>query len=369
MRGTVIQRGPNSWSAVVYQAGKQKWLSAKSESEAWRKLYEYETGIYIDPSKMTLEVYLDFWLADRQRDWSTETYRTYSAYLKNHVNTEIGAIKLDKLVPLQIRQTYIKMLDKELSPSTIKTIHQILSSALNRAVKWDMLQRNPCKAVDPPRQKKSKPELLTPDQLKQVLQLLNGKGLYMPVLLASVTGARRGELCALEWTDIDLDKHFIHIYKAAKRGEGKKEIIISTTKQDRERYVAITPGTVSALKKHKARQSENRLFYGQKYQENNLVCCKMDGRLWVPNLLSMSWWRFVQKHELPDVTFHSLRHFHGSMLLAGGTNIKTISDRLGHSSIKITSDIYLHTDMGLQKEAIANLDTLLSLPISKSLAD
>lgn len=165
MRGH-IRKYRGRWAGVVELGrdpvtGKrrQKWVYADSEQECQRKvnklIYEIQTGIYVEPSKLNVKEYLDMWLKNYAKsNVAPSTYRSYKEIIGNHISPKIGNIELSKLKPFEIQQMYTKLSETHLSSTTVLYIHRILHKALGQAVKWDMVRDNPASRVDPPKKRK-----------------------------------------------------------------------------------------------------------------------------------------------------------------------------------------------------------------------
>jgi integrase len=171
------------------------------------------------------------------------------------------------------------------------------------------------------------------------------------VNLALATGARRGELLALRWSDVDLDNGTIRIHRSVE--ETKKGLRVKDPKTKRsKRTVTLHPGAVDMLRAHKVEQMELRLKLGQGKDDDALLFPSIvTGGLRSPHSISRAWRMFLKGHKLPQVSFHALRHTHASLLIADGVPIPTVSARLGHSKSSITLDVYTHLLPGADQQA------------------
>ncbi len=221
-----------------------------------------------------------------------------------------------------------------------------------------MIARNPADAAKPPRKVKHEINFLPVEDANKIINLFKGTYMYMPVFLAVTLGARRAEILALRWSDIDFKNNTVNIgrglYVTREQGLFFKELKNKTSK----RSVAISPEVVKVLKSHEKAQKKNRLALGDKYQKNDLICCLQDGGPLHPATVSKRFQEIVCKAGF-NVTFHGLRHAHASYLLKQGIHPKVVSERLGHSNISMTMDLYSHIAPTLQAEAADKLDKLL----------
>jgi integrase len=225
MTGSLKKRSQGSWSIVLYLGrdpvtGKkrQKWHTfvgnkKKAHAELTRLLYELNTGAYVEPTKLTLKDYLERWLSDYAKtNVSGKTYERYEEIIRKHLVPALGGTPLSNLRPLHIQGYYAHALQTGkkrgeavtgLSAQTVLHHHRILREALGRAVKWQLLVRNPADAVEPPKPPRREMRAINEAQTAWLLEVARGTRLYVPVLLAVTSGMRRGEFLALRWPDVD----------------------------------------------------------------------------------------------------------------------------------------------------------------------
>lgn len=369
MRGHIRKRG-KKWCAIIDVGNdpvtgkrKQKWLSGfKTKKEAEVALAEfiqqYNSGSYIDNKGITVSDYLDKWFHDYvEIKLAPRTQSRYLEIINNYFIPEFGHMKLSDLRPFHIQDHYSKAIDK-LSPSTVLYHHRVLHKALKMAVKWQYLMHNPADNVEPPSAKRKDFTVLSTEQIDTLLQYLKEKNhvLYIPIVLAIMTGMRRGEICGLQWQDVDLDSGLIQIKHQLQRING--ELILRETKTaGSRRPIALDDITISLLKAHRQQQRENRILFGPAYQIDNFnyVCTWPDGKLIDPDYISHAFPKILETLNLPSIRFHDLRHTSATMLLKAGINPKVVSERLGHTDIRITLNTYSHVLPNMQKEAAEKL--------------
>jgi integrase len=213
---------------------------------------------------------------------------------------------------------------------------------LQRAVESETLSRNVASAVRPPKIEGREVEMLTAEQINDVLAKLEDHALYPIVALALATGMRRGELLALRWEDVDLDVSTLKVERSLEESNRGLRFKAPKTKHGR-RAIPLPPTAVEVLRAHRLRQLELRVALGQgKPEPGALVFCTVEGAPLAPDDLSRDWWRLTLTRKLPRVSFHSLRHSHASALIAAGLDVLTISRRLGHGSPVVTLGVYGH---------------------------
>ena len=378
MKGHIVKRGARSWGLVV-SLGKgadgkygQKWYTVKgSKADAQRELRtilkQLDEGAYVSPHRQTVEDFLHDWLAFVEQHIDSRTFIGYEDICTRHLIPGLGHIELMKLSPQQIDRFYADSLRSGrldgkggLSLRTVLHHHRVLSQALQRAVTWRLLTRNPAHAAEPPKPPKKEFRTLDGKQTAELLEAAGGLYLYPPVMLAVTTGLRRGEVLGLKWSDIDLDKDepALQVRRSVGQVKGKVSIKPPKTKKSR-RTVILLNVTVRELKKHRLSQKKARLQIGPGYNADNWVFPTPFGELWKPDTLTATFRRFINKNELGPLRFQDLRHTHATLLLSDGVFAKVVSERLGHASVGITLDTYAHVLPGMQAEAAQRLDSIM----------
>lgn len=381
MKGHLRERTKGHWWAVVDigedpETGKrrQKWhkLTAatkkKAQDELNKLLTEMATGAYVAPSALTVGEYLARWLEGYAKpNVAAQTYQRYEVIIRLHLTPALGAIKLSKLHPMDIQRCHAEALEsgrkdgrgQALSARTVTHHHRVLREALEQAVRWQILPRNPADSVQPPRPVDREMQTLTAPQVDALLRAAEGTRFQLPILLAVGTGMRRGEVLALRWQDVDLVAGALAVrrsmertkaglgFKAPKTGKGTRTITLPAV-------------VVQALRRHLGEQARERELLGPDYADGDLVCARPDGLPISPDNLSRDFTTLLKRHGMPAIRFHDLRHTHATLLLQGGINPKVISERLGHSTVRITLDVYAHVMPSMQEEAARRFDGILS---------
>lgn len=380
VRGHIRPRGKDTW-VIVVDVGKdpatgkrkQKWLTVKgTKRDADRKLAELlndlNKGSYVEPPKITVGQYLDRWLEDYARaNTSQRTFERYAEIVRLHLKPALGGLQLSQLRPLHLQQYYTTALREGrkdgkpggLSPRTVLHHHRVLHEALDQAVRWQLLARNPADAVEPPRPERHEMQVLTAEQVRLLLEAAQDTPWYVPVLLAVTTGMRRGEILGLRWSDVDLEAGVVSVRQTLQTSR-ELGLAFKEPKTDKSRRSLPVPAyVVEVLREHRKRQVEERLAAGPRYQDHGLVVSAPDGTPIHPDSFSKAFARIARKAGVPATRLHDSRHTHASLLLAQGVHPKIVSERLGHSGIGITLDTYSHLLPGLQEEAVRRLgDTL-----------
>lgn len=377
MKDGVIKRG-SKWAAVIELPRtadgrrKKRWLSGfatRKEAAAARarELSNLERGIDLDPGKLTVGELLTRWLENVQRSVGTRTHERYKSIVTHHLIPTLGAIPLSKLRALHIESAIGKWTTgarhdrKKGTLSSRSVAHNLdtLKNALRQAVKWDLIARNPVDAVNPPKLERRETSIVGAEGFAALAAFAQGTELEAPIVVALGTGLRRGELLGLRWTDVDLDDARLTVQRSLERVNGiirEKE-----TKTARSRRTLPLPKfVVRALRQHRLAQKQRLLALGVgNLGPGGYVFDAGDGSPRNPGAFSLAFYRLMRRSKLPLIRFHDLRHSYGSLGLASGTDLKTISASLGHSTIATTANIYLHVVDSLQREAADRMDVIL----------
>lgn len=237
--------------------------------------------------------------------------------------------------------------------------HRVLHRALEQAVRWQLIPRNPADAVEPPRARRPEIQALTEDQVRAMLEAAKGTRYYTLLLLAVATGMRRGELLALRWQDVDLKAGRITVCRSLQYTKERGIFFKEPKNPGSRRTVEISPPVVEALRRHRKEQAGQKLALAPLYEDQDLVFEQGNGRPLFPDTITAWFPRVMERAGLPRVSFHALRHTHVTLLLKAGVPVRVVSDRVGHARVRITLDTYSHVLPGMQKDAAAKLDGIL----------
>ena len=374
MKGTITRRGKCSWRLkfdvgrdasgkrqIRYQTVRGKRQDA--EKELTKQLSAFHDGMLVDPSKKTVAEYLRAWLD--VANVTPKTLERYQQLVEQQIIPHLGHIALQKLRPAQVEEWHSKLAKsggkggKPLAARTVGHAHRVLHKALARATATELVSRNVATAIKPPKVASSEIEILEPAQIAEVLTKLKGHDFYTIAALALGSGLRRGELLALRWSDVDLDRATLRVERSLE--ETKAGLRFKTPKTEHgRRTVSLPANAVDALRAHRRQQLELRLAIGAgKDTPDALVFSTLEAKPLSPDNLSRDWRRVVNVRRLPSVTFHALRHSHASLLIAQGVDILTVSRRLGHGSPTVTLTVYAHLIEKVDTKAAAAIEAAL----------
>jgi integrase len=233
-----------------------------------------------------------------------------------------------------------------------------------RAVEQQVLARNPADAFKKRLPKVERREMMTlsPSQSARLLAAIKHTRIYWPVLLALATGMRRGEVFALRWKNVDLDRASLRVMESLE--QTKAGIRFKAPKTDRTRAITLPVFAVEELRRLKREQAEKLLMLGVRQTGETLVCARSDGEPLQPQSLTHQFTRLIGRmKDLPRIRFHDLRHSHATQLLLAGVHPKIAQERLGHATITTTLDLYSHVTQTMQTDAAQKLDALFKTAI------
>lgn len=380
--GTVTRRPDGKWMAQASigrdpATGKTrrvtKYFKTRKEAAAWLAEMQHRknTGTLTEPSRLTLGEwlprYLEVYVKPKVRPSS---YANYHDVARRHILPALGSIPLQGLQTHTIQEFYNERAERgrqdggPLSPRMVHLIHQVLNGCLKQAVRERLLTVNPAEYTTRPGLKYREMTPLTPEEVNAYLEAAKGERLYAAFLLELTTGLRRGELLALKWDDFDPDKGTLTVRRTLARvrlvDKGGSELRFSEPKTESgKRTIPLLPEVIRELKAHKARQNEERLFFGQAYTDLGLMFPTPLGTPLEPRNFHRKHTEILRKAGLRHVRLHDLRHTFATILLQEGENPENLRDLLGHSKTSTTLDLYCHSNMEGKERAVARLKGLI----------
>lgn len=282
---------------------------------------------------------------------------------------ENSAKRISKALHVEFNDLFAKAPGSDkLSAETIRHYHRFISAVLGTAVYWQVIPANPCSRVKPPKAEKKEAHYLDEKEAAYMLQLLEKEDIRYRTMITLLlyTGMRRGEICGLEWDDLDFERNLIHIQRTSQY-TAEKGIFTDETKNKSSARVIKAPSTaMELLRTFKAWQAEERLKLGDKWKNSGRIFTTWDGNPIHPDTVTGWFHDFAQRNDLPPVSIHSLRHTNATLLIASGVNIRTVSSRLGHSQTSTTTNIYSHAIRSADEAAAEVLEDILTPTKRKS---
>ncbi len=373
MRGTITRRGKKSWR-IKYDLPRDpetqerriayktvKGTRKEAEKEKRRLMTAVDKGVHVDPSALTVAAYMDQWLADvAPASVSPKSLEQYRSLSRIQIKPHLGTLQLQKLRPADIAAWHQALGKTGISVRSIQHAHGVLRTALAHAAAVEILERNVATFIRPPKTVRTEVEILNAEQIADALRKLEGHPIYPIAAVAIGTGARRGEIAALRWSDIDLDAATVRIERSLEQVKGSVRVKSPKTAAGR-RTVSLPAFAVDALRDHRRQTLELRLRLGIGALPGDApVFGNIEGNTITPFYITTSWRRAVRSRGLPKITFHSLRHSHASALIAAGVDVVTVSKRLGHASPALTLSTYSHLFTNSDDKAAAAIDAALS---------
>lgn len=372
MAGQIIKRG-DTWLIRAFlgrdQKGKRKFQNKtvkgtkKDAQKALNSmLRDADLGLLGNSQRQTLNEYLDIWLETIAKPrLHNRTFKDYGDLLRRYVRESLGNIKLSELKAVHIQKLYGEMLERGLSPRIVRYTHATLSSALKEAVKLDILPRSVATLVQLPKKIQKEMDVLSKDESILFLQTLEGERFETLFSFALASGMRCQEYLGLQWKDINFEQGTATVQRAVvwHRTGGGWEFSQPKTAKSR-RTIPLPSSVMKELRRHRIRQNEERLKLGAAWHQNDLVFPSEIGTPLNPPNVTRHFKRILKKAEIrTSIRLYDLRHTTATLLLQAGINPKIVSERLGHSTIVLTLDVYSHVLPNMQRDASDQLEQML----------
>jgi integrase len=361
--GTICKRADGRWMAAAMINGKREYFYGKTQGEVKGKLDEAleqsRKGIFVKTTKITFEEWLYFWLNEIVKSQVRPTsYNFYEYIIRVHIIPQLGNIPLSKITTELLDQFYNQKRQEKrlkikadilLSRKTVSDIRKVIGMALKKAVAKKKIPFDPNQYTESIGKENPEVEYLTLEEIADFLEKISDDYWYPAYVTALGTGLRVGELAALQWKHIDIASGFLKVEQSAvkvnnyKSGGQKQSVTIQQPKT--KKSIRKVPLPLDVIRVLRTLQAKQREFKGNviDISGEEFVFSWPDGKMVTPSYLSKHFKRLATKHKLnKNIHFHCLRHSYASMLLANGEEMKIVQENLGHSDIRITSNIYTH---------------------------
>ena len=362
--GTIRQRSDGRWEGrYVGTDGKQHSVYGRTKTacrEALkRKQAEVTTGIWLEPSKITVADWLDTWLEHYCAHIKVTTLANYKRFVRSYFKPSLGKLKLEKLKAAHIQTMFNSM---KLATSSKASIRVALSSALGCAVRFDLIRENPCEKVKLGKASYRQMNIIDRQQFPAFIEAARRETHGDALTLLLMTGIRSGELRGLRWSDFDADAATLTV--SQQLAFDGKSMIAQTPKSGKSRTIVLIPDAVELLKRHRLEQAKQRLARGYDWIETDLtrdlIFRKSTGAAYARTTLIGPAARVGEALGLPDLHPHDLRHSYAVAALRAGADVKTVQHNLGHASAKMTMDVYAAYTTDAAQTAAARLSAYWS---------
>lgn len=362
-------KGGTRWRVRVTERGKTKaWVfTTKQGAAAHLRAVQQQRAeglavLTMSPGRK-LNAWLDEWLIS-VRLGHPRTARTYESWAR-HIRAGLGDYQLRELSASVLLQFFASGLSPKLAPESRRHVYQVLSAALNSAVRRGLIGRNPLADVPKPPGAELERPTLTVDECKRLLDVSAEDGLGALVLLALHTGARQGELLALTWDDIDFDEGTMSITKSLKEVRGAGLQAGPTKTRNGRRVIGLAPDIVEEIRRHRTRQSEERLSAHGNWSGDLVFTTAAGTPISRSNFTRRYWHPLLSRAALPPIHFHDLRHTAALLMMRNG-QLVAVSRRLGHSSTAVTTELYGHATRIDDDQIVHGVAATLARPVYSS---
>ncbi len=359
--GTIEQRANGTFRAVVMIAG--KWHSGefktKRDAQRWLRglAADADRGVLPPAEKLTLTEFFARWLdQDVRHTCKPRTHESYSSTARLYILPTLGKLQVAKIRSEQLQKLYSQLIDKGLSPKTVRIVHGTIRSALAKAVIWKLIHQNVAVVVKAPRVKRAEIAFLNDIEAKQLLAVVRGDRWEGLIGVALGSGMRQGEMLGLKWSDINFDANTVRI----ERQLGRDGVLVELKGDARRRTISLPKFTMESLLAYRLIQDQWRKLQGGKYNDQGLIFTTETGRHLNWRNVTRAFKSLLKRGALPNIPFHGMRHTNATLLLLKGVHPKVVQVRLGHSSISITLDIYSHFIPDMDTDAVAKLNAALT---------
>lgn len=331
-----IGRDENGKRAQHYRGG---FTTKKAAEEGLRQFQNrLSSGFLPEAETLTLLAYMARWLEHHATQVEAKTWRRYSTLSRLYLVPRLGSMQLAKIRPGHI-QACLDAIER--SPRTVQQARAVASKAFRQAVAWELIPSNPVAATRAPKAERPDLDVPTVDRARELMAAAVGTQWEMPIFLASITGGRRGEVLAIGWEHLDMERGRVRIVRSLERLDGEYRFKEPKTKRSR-REVALPAFAVDRLRRWKVEQNQRRLVAGPAWHDLGLICDRGDGQPVNPDSFSKAFKAMSQQAGSPNARLHDLRHAAATLMMEAGVHPSVVSRSLGHASEAFTMSVYGH---------------------------
>lgn len=373
--GTIYKRDDGRWEgkySVPAADGSGKYVRksvyGKTQEEVRKKITEVtaeiDDGTYVAPSQYRLSEWLENWLEVYVKHSVKDfTLDSYTNICHKYINPALGNVKLKELRTQQIQKFYNDLIEKNLSAKTVKNIHGVFHRALEQAFVVGEIKVNPSDKCLLPKVTRRKIEPLESDEVSKFLSAIKGHKYEAVYFVTLFTGLRQGEVLGLSWDCVDFENGMLLINKQLKRRNHHKgaDYHLDSTKNGKERLIAVAPAVMDMLLKQKTWQEECAENAGSGWSnEWNLVFTNELGEHLNHPTVYNNYKRVVKALGIENKRFHDLRHTYAVASLESGDDIKTVQEQMGHSAASFTLDVYGHVSRQMKMRSAQNMQQYIN---------
>lgn len=371
-RGQMIPRGDRKWLLRVFLGrdgeGKKKYASkiilgttAQARQELTKFLRDSDTHSVVQTSKHTLASFVQDWYATKVKIRES-TLNGYKTHLDLYILPHLGQLRLVELTSTRVQAAYNALIEQKLSPRTIEYAHTVLHQVLEKAIELGFLLRNPTTHTERPDKVERDLTILSPQQMVALFKSEQGKRLHTLWLLMLNTGLRPGEALALRWCDLENGSTLRVKQVLERKADGSYQLTERKAKTKKSlRPVTLPSSVVEALKGHRQTQAREMLAAGERYERNDFIFATKAGAFLDPNNVRNRFKSALKRAGLPaDVRLYDTRHSHATALLnQGKVPLAFVAARLGHSSVRVTEQVYARVLPEAHHEMADTMETIL----------
>lgn len=334
-------------------------FKTKKEAQEYlvNAINEVNQGNYLQPSKEEFSTFIDRWFNTYYKRNVAETTADISwCLIKGHLIPYFNKQVISSITTYQLDCFYNEKLEEGYSAKTIRELHSLLRRAFEQAIKWSLLKFNPAVNATPPKEKIKERHTWSKNDIKKFIDTAKLSEEATIYIIAIFTGMRRGEILGLKWQDIDFNLKKIYVTRSLAFTSEKGLFLKDVKTSKSRRQISLSPYIIDVFKQHQVIQNNFKEKLGEDYLDKSLVFTSINGNFKDPRNLLREFSRLTKKAGLIKISFHDLRHTHATLLLKNGENPKVVSERLGHSRVGITLDLYSHVTDDIQEEAALRLE-------------
>jgi integrase len=366
--GSIWRRKDGRWSGAYFVpkpgGGRQrKYVYGHSREEVNRKLVELmaqvHRGVPVATTTDTVSTYLEQWLIEvvKQR-LRPKTYEGYANNVRKHIVPRISRKKLNRLTARDVRLMLDDLRASGLSQRSVRYVHATLRTALEHAVREEVLARNVARLVRVAMPERHEQRSLSVEEAKRLLKAARDDRLFAAYVLTLVLGLRRGETLGLRWSDIDFERQVLNVRQNLQRVDCQLQLLPPKTPRSR-RAVPLPPICIHALLDHQRRQAGERTEAREYWHDTGLVFVTSIGTPIDPRNFTRLFHEMCESAGVPAVRLHDLRHTCVSLLLVLGVHPRVVMEIVGHAAVEMTMNVYGHVVLDAQREALTQLNDLL----------